>query len=116
MGLAYFTVMLASAITLRSPHPNYICNMNMMKTKNFEEEKDRNDVSPSSISSSSRLSSSQKGPTDAAVTAPTTTPFNMTVEAAMRAPDFYLVGLSFFCLSTGGYGLFSVAKPMMNGW
>lgn len=33
---------------------------------------------------------------------------------AMRAPQFYLLGTTFFCLATGGMGFFSVAKPMMS--
>jgi MFS family permease len=39
---------------------------------------------------------------------------DISVEQAMRSPQFYLLGTSFFCLATGGMGLFSVAKPMMS--
>jgi MFS family permease len=33
---------------------------------------------------------------------------------AMTKPQFYLLGTTFFCLATGGIGMFSVAKPMMS--
>jgi MFS family permease len=36
------------------------------------------------------------------------------VEEAVRTPQFALLGTTFFCLATGGIGLFSVAKPMMS--
>jgi len=39
---------------------------------------------------------------------------NVTLEEAMKAPQFYLLGTTFFCLATGGMGMFSVAKPMMS--
>jgi hypothetical protein len=39
---------------------------------------------------------------------------DVSLEDAMRKPQFYLLGTTFFCLSTGGMGMFSVAKPMMN--
>jgi MFS family permease len=39
---------------------------------------------------------------------------DVSVEAAMRTKQFGLLGVSFFCLATGGMGMFSVAKPMMS--
>lgn len=39
---------------------------------------------------------------------------DVSLEDAMKAPQFHLLGLTFFCLSTGGMGMFSVAKPMMS--
>lgn len=36
------------------------------------------------------------------------------LDAVMRAPQFYLLGTTFFCLACGGMGIFSVAKPMMS--
>ena len=39
---------------------------------------------------------------------------NVPASAAMRTPQFGLLATSFFCLATGGVGLFSVAKPMMT--
>lgn len=38
----------------------------------------------------------------------------ITLDEAMRQPQFYLLGTSFFCLAAGGMGMFSVAKPMMS--
>lgn len=39
---------------------------------------------------------------------------NVSLEDAMKAPQFYLLGTTFFCLATGGMGIMSVAKPMMS--
>ncbi len=39
---------------------------------------------------------------------------NINVDQAMSTPQFYLLGTTFFCLATGGMGLFSVAKPLMS--
>ena len=39
---------------------------------------------------------------------------DITLEQAMRQPQFYLLGTTFTCLATGGMGMFSVAKPMMS--
>jgi len=47
------------------------------------------------------------------VTAPVVV-HNVSLEEAMKAPQFYLLGTTFFCLATGGMGMFSVAKPMMS--
>lgn len=38
----------------------------------------------------------------------------ITLDEAMRQPQFYLLGTSFYCLAVGGMGMFSVAKPMMS--
>ena len=39
---------------------------------------------------------------------------SVSVDEAMKSPNFYLLGTTFFCLASGGMGLFSVAKPMMT--
>ena len=39
---------------------------------------------------------------------------NVSLEDAMKAPQFYLLGTTFFCIATGGMGIMSVAKPMMG--
>lgn len=50
-----------------------------------------------------------------ASTGKTPAPVNdITLEQAMRQPQFYLLGTTFTCLATGGMGMFSVAKPMMS--
>lgn len=95
LGLGYFSVMLGSALVIKSPHAS---------------------VAPKFAP-----------PTAAAVTPPVnaggdkevtvssaTSSYEITFDDAMRAPQFYLLGLTFFCLSGGGLGLFSVAKPMMS--
>jgi hypothetical protein len=39
---------------------------------------------------------------------------DVSLDDAMRAKQFHLLGLTFFCVATGGMGMFSVAKPMMS--
>jgi hypothetical protein len=39
---------------------------------------------------------------------------DVTVDQAMRMPQFHLLGVTFFCVACGGIGMFSVAKPMMS--
>jgi hypothetical protein len=39
---------------------------------------------------------------------------NVTVDGVMKTPQFYLLGVTFFCLATSGMGIMSVAKPMMS--
>merc|ERR1719323_1756134 len=39
---------------------------------------------------------------------------NVTVDAAMKTPQFFCLLSVFFCVATGGMGLFSVAKPMVG--
>jgi len=39
---------------------------------------------------------------------------NVTVDSAMKTPQFYTLFGMFACVATGGMGLFSVAKPMMT--
>ena len=38
----------------------------------------------------------------------------ISLDEAMRTKQFYLLGTAFYCLATGGIGVFSVAKPMMS--
>jgi len=39
---------------------------------------------------------------------------DVSLSDSMKQPQFYFLGTTFFCLATGGMGMFSVAKPMMN--
>ena len=39
---------------------------------------------------------------------------DVSVDRAMRTPQFYLLGTTLFCVGAGGMGLFSVAKTMMS--
>lgn len=84
MGASYFAIMLASSLVLRRPHPSFV---------------PPTPATPSTTSTS---------PSSAAVVA------DVSLEDAMKAPQFHLLGLTFFCLATGGMGMFSVAKPMMS--
>eukprot|EP01038_Epipyxis_sp_PR26KG_P008254 gene8254-11169_t len=54
------------------------------------------------------------GSTTTQVTPPVAEVKDVSLDDAMKAPQFHLLGLTFFCLSTGGMGMFSVAKPMMS--
>eukprot|EP01039_Chlorochromonas_danica_P002119 gene2119-2313_t len=84
MGLAYFTTMMAGALTIRKPHPSF------------------------TVEGSAPAANSAN-----AVAAPPAVP-DVPVEQAMRSPQFYLLGATFWCVACGGLGLFSVAKPMMS--
>lgn len=84
MGAAYFTVIMSSALMLKAPHSNYTEAFNAKLALNK-------------------------------TTSTTTTVTNdVSLEDAMKAPQFYLLGTTFFCLASGGMGMFSVAKPMMS--
>lgn len=85
MGASYFALMMASSLLIRKPHPSFI---------------------PDGMQASSSASSST-AVTPAVVQ-------DVSLEDAMKAPQFHLLGLTFFCLATGGMGMFSVAKPMMS--
>eukprot|EP00607_Mallomonas_marina_P007221 CAMPEP_0182416744 /NCGR_PEP_ID=MMETSP1167-20130531/1103_1 /TAXON_ID=2988 /ORGANISM="Mallomonas Sp, Strain CCMP3275" /LENGTH=655 /DNA_ID=CAMNT_0024589777 /DNA_START=227 /DNA_END=2194 /DNA_ORIENTATION=+ len=39
---------------------------------------------------------------------------DVNVDQAVKTPQLHLLGLTFFCMSMGGIGLMSVAKPMMS--
>jgi len=39
---------------------------------------------------------------------------DVSLEDTMKMPQFHLLGVTFFCVATGGMGLLSVAKPMMS--
>lgn len=85
MGASYFAVMMASSLLIRKPHPSFV---------------------PDGMQASSSVS------TSTAVTPAVVQ--DVSLEDAMKAPQFHLLGLTFFCLATGGMGMFSVAKPMMS--
>lgn len=80
MGLAYFSMIMTAAMTLKKPHPNVAKSFIVQNSSNT-----------------------------AAAAVP-----DVSLESAMRAPQFYLLGTSFFCIATGGMGIMSVAKPMMG--
>lgn len=89
MGAAYFTVITASSLMIKNPHPSYV---------------------PEGMAAASPVTSTDnKQPATAIVKGP-----DMTVDEVMKTSQFPLLGLTFFCLASGGMGLFSVAKPMMS--
>ena len=77
-------VILLSALTIRTPHPSY------------------------TVAGMSAIST-----TNISTTAIAKIP-DVSVDVAMRMPQFHLLGATFFCVACGGVGLFSVAKPMMS--
>ncbi len=90
MGAAYFSIIAASSFLIKNPHPSYVP-----------------DTTLAPAASSPNLESKQ--PSATIVKGP-----DMTVEEVMKTSQFPLLGLTFFCLASGGMGLFSVAKPMMS--
>lgn len=97
LGLGYFSIMMLSAATIKSPHPS-VAPMFAPP------------VAAPAVEDKKNITSS----TTASATPATVTPYEITFDDAMRAPQFYMLGVTFFCLSAGGLGLFSVAKPMMS--
>ena len=86
MGGAYFSIIMASALALKKPHPSFVAP-----------------VAAAPVAAAGA----------AAVAAPAPVR-EISLDEAMRVPQFYLLGTSFFCLATGGMGMFAVAKPMMS--
>lgn len=86
LGLTYFTILFGSSLVLRKPHLSY---------------------SPDGFINPVPTS----GPT---LVSPPSPIIDATMPEAIRSPQFHLLGVSFFCMATGGMGIFSVAKPMMS--
>lgn len=105
-AIGYFTVMLASALALRTPHSSYI---------------------PDQITSSNSVVIAKSGIPVASVkdiSMPEAIRYNICTRYCVlhtslffisrRSPQFHLLGITFTCLAMGGMGIFSVAKPMMS--
>jgi MFS family permease len=84
LGAAYFAIMFGSSLAIRKPHPSF--------------------VPPTPANSSIAVTASA---VPAAVV-------DIPPDKVITIPQFHLLGLSFFCIATGGMGMLSVAKPMMN--
>eukprot|EP01034_Spumella_vulgaris_P022819 gene22819-28992_t len=85
MSAGYFAIMLASSLSIYKPHPSV------------------NPVPQSSVTAGS------------AVAAPVTAIVpEIDGDEAFKTKQFHLLGTTFFCVATGGLGMFSVAKPMMG--
>lgn len=87
MGFGYFSIMMLSSLLLRGPHASY--------------------VPPHSAPAATSTAAAAAAPAPTAVT-------DITVDEAVRTRQFYLMGATLLCVSSGGMGLFSVAKPMMS--
>ena len=79
MGLVYFSVILASALIIRKPHPSY---------------------KPAVAAIASTPAATGSAQTVKPATAVAVIP-DVTVGDAMKAPQFHLLGITFFCLATG---------------
>lgn len=88
MGAVYFSVMMASALSIKRPHDSYVERM----------QKELDAVAS----------------TGSENTGPVARVPDISVDDAMKNPNFYLLGSSFFCITTGGFGLMSVAKTLMS--
>jgi MFS family permease len=84
MGLSYFAVMMSASLAIKNPHPSY-------------------QVAAPVVTNAAANTVAKVAPVR-----------DLTVEETMKTSQFYLMGVTFFCLATGGMGLFSVAKPMMS--
>lgn len=89
--------MLASALTIKTPHPSFV---------------------PGGAPPSNLITAEQETPTPSTSSVGCAVP-DVPVMEAIRSPQFHLLGITFTALATGGMGIFSVAKPMMSevfGW
>ncbi|RYG62657.1 hypothetical protein EON64_17465 [archaeon] len=90
MGVGYFSLMMASALTIKKPHPNYTV-----------------DATPADASAANN---------QVVATPPVAIPAvpDYSIEEVMRDKRFYQLGVALSCMAMGGFGLFAVAKPMMS--
>lgn len=84
MGASYFAIMLTSALLMKKPHPSY---------------------SPPGMDISNASTAAKTAIASVA---------DVSVDDVMKKSQFHLLGVTFFCVATGGMGLLSVAKPMMS--
>ena len=84
LGAAYFAIMFGSSLAIRKPHPSFV---------------------PPALAHSSAA---------VAATSVQALVIDIPPDKVITIPQFHLLGLSFFCIATGGMGMLSVAKPMMN--
>jgi MFS family permease len=92
MGASYFAIMFGSSLLIKKPHPTYV---------------------PESLLNLNNIAVANPTTSTPAVVTVTTTK-DITLEETMKTKQFHLLGLTFFCVATGGMGMFSVAKPMMS--
>jgi MFS family permease len=115
MGLTYFTVIAASAFTIKNPHPEYVSRTTSefaaatiastaTTTSSISNEIDDEEASMRLIEDNNNTNET---------TTKQSNPVEFTVEQAIATKQFYLLGTCFFCLCTGGFGIASVAKPMV---
>ncbi len=77
--------MMLSALSFKQPHPSY-----------------KVDLSPDPAAAAAASNKSMVKLPD------------LTIEEVTHTLQFHLLGITFFCVATGGMGMLSVAKPMMS--
>lgn len=90
LGLGYFTLMMASCLCMKLPHPNFV---------------------PEGLATPAAPTTTTTTTTTAVT--PAETP-NLDAVQASKTKQFHLLGANFVAFSMGGMGLFGVAKPMMS--
>jgi MFS family permease len=96
MGLVYFSTIFASALTIRNPHPKVMADL------------------AASAAAAVKAKAQATASTDGTPAPVPVLKRDAEMSEVMRAPQFYLLGATFFCVSVGGMGFFSIAKPMMG--
>lgn len=96
MGLVYFSTIFASALTIRNPHPKVMADL------------------AASAAAAVKAKAQATASTDGTPAPVPVLKRDAEISEVMRAPQFYLLGATFFCVSVGGMGFFSIAKPMMG--
>lgn len=95
VGLAYFTTIFLSSLVIRNPHPTVMAKLN-------------------ADAAAARAALTPPSPTSATPEVVVKPKRDAEMHEVMRAPQFYLLGTTFFSLAMGGMGFFSIAKPMMG--
>lgn len=95
-GATYFSLMLGSALTIKTPHPSFIPG--------------GAEPMPSTTTATTEIEKGENQPTQTSALAVQ----DVSMAEAIRSPQFHLLGITFTALATGGMGIFSVAKPMMS--
>lgn len=90
VGAGYLAVSLTSSLLMKKPHASYV------------------PPGMEAVNAAAATAGTNGKPVEKKELA------DITVDEAMKAPQFYLLGASFLCLASGGMGMFSVAKPMMS--
>eukprot|EP00052_Salpingoeca_macrocollata_P026886 m.252260 g.252260 ORF g.252260 m.252260 type:complete len:678 (-) comp22659_c0_seq1:189-2222(-) len=95
MGAAYFTVLLSAALGTKIPQSVAARVSNVSPNTSTSP-----DPAPPTAAPSKQLEAAPEA--------------SLSVDQAMRMPQFYFLTTTFFCMATGGVAMLSVAKTMMG--